>query len=408
MIRGDDLAPAPRPQAAATSQRVGWLDGIKALAILWIAYFHCYEAYISKRLPSPLGSHYLGRFIRQANPHSTTGLASTLGQAIFNAIAGVGFHAVGVFIVMSGFGLCLSLARTNGPRGGWQGWYRSRLLRLYPMYWAAHLLYLISPFQARLEAVDHRFFLSLLGDRVVPIYMMFYYLNPAWWYFGLILELYLVFPLLYAMMRRLGPGWFLLLCAIETIGSRYLVIYVLKTSGYYLLGAFFGCRLWEFALGMVVGTWYWHDRARADARLLGLGGFVAGVVIYTAGLYTYGHGVAYTLTDALIGTGLFLILAQIAWQTRRLPALEAALAYLGVYSYGFYLVHQPYVIYFGSRLHQLTMTEFAFAAIPLVAIVAYAASWLERGVNAVADRVLERPGRTAPPAPPAVRAASSQ
>ena len=49
------MAPAPRPQAAATSQRVGWLDGIKALAILWIAYFHCYEAYISKRLPSPLG-----------------------------------------------------------------------------------------------------------------------------------------------------------------------------------------------------------------------------------------------------------------------------------------------------------------------------------------------------------------
>ena len=72
--------------------------------------------------------------------------------------------------------------------------------------------------------------------------MMFYYANPAWWYFGLILELYLVFPILFALMRKLGAGWFLLLCAVETIVSRYLVIYVLKTSGYYLLGAFSGCR----------------------------------------------------------------------------------------------------------------------------------------------------------------------
>lgn len=402
------MASDPGPPIAASGQRLRWLDGIKGLAILWVAYFHCYESYINKRLPSPLGRHYFARFIHQADPRSAAAFVTCIGRAIFNAIAGVGFHAVGVFIVMSGFGLCLSLARTNGPRDGWRGWYRSRLLRLFPMYWAAHLLYLVSPFQSRPEPIDYRFILSFFGDRIVPIYMMFYYLNPAWWYFGLILELYLVFPILFALMRKLGPGWFLAFCAVETIVSRYLVIYVLKTSGYYLLGAFFGCRLWEFGLGMVIGTWYWRDRAWVDARVLSPGGFAAGVVIYTAGLYSYDYGVAYTLTDGLIGTGLFLILAQLAWRTRRWPRVEAAVAYVGVFSYGFYLVHQPYVIYFGARMRELTIAEFALAAIPLIAILAYAASWFERGVNALFNRIVERRGRGASTGSAPIRAASAR
>jgi peptidoglycan/LPS O-acetylase OafA/YrhL len=385
------LASNPHPPVKSSGPRLRWLDGIKGLAILWIAFFHCFEAYNNKRLPSPLGPHYFARFIEQANPRSTFAFVACIAKAAFDAVAGVGFHAVGVFVVMSGFGLCLSLARAGGPRSGWPGWYRSRLVRLFPMYWAAHLLYLVSPFQSRLEPIDFRFILSFLGDRIIPIYTIFYYLNPAWWYFGLILELYIVFPILFTLMRRLGPGWFLALCAVETIISRYLIIYVFKTSGYYTLGAFFGCRLWEFAFGMVVGTWYWQDRARADAHILSFSGLAAGVVLYAAGLYTYGSGIAYTLTDGLIGTGLFLILAQLAWQSRRLPRWDAMLAYVGVYSYGFYLVHQPYVIFFGSRLRSLSMTEFTVVAIVLIAALAYGASWLERGVNVIADRLLESP-----------------
>jgi peptidoglycan/LPS O-acetylase OafA/YrhL len=397
----------PASSGVTAAPRLRWLDGIKGLAILWIAYFHCYEAYINRRLPSPLGSQYLAHFFAQAAPADASAFAVTACRALFNAVAGVGFHAVGVFVVMSGFGLCMSLARTGGPRGGWRGWYSARLFRLFPMYWAAHLVFLLSPFQSRPEPIDYRFILSFLGDRIAPIYMLFYYANPAWWYFGLILELYLVFPLLYSLMRKLGPRWFLILCAIETIVSRYVVIYVLKTSGYYLLGAFFGCRLWEFAFGMVVGTWYWHQRERADELILSGRGLIAGIAIYTAGLYTYNHGAAYTLTDGLIGTGLFLILAQIAWQARHLRWLDAAIAYVGVYSYGFYLVHQPYVIYAGSRLRGLTMSEFALVDLILVAILAYGSSWLERGVNAITNRILAAPGCGASTGPAQIRTASA-
>jgi peptidoglycan/LPS O-acetylase OafA/YrhL len=375
--------------AAPAGQRIRWLDGVKALAILWIAYFHCFEAYVNQRLPSPLDPDYFRRAIRQCAPPSTSALIECAVKATYAAIAGVGFHAVGVFVIMSGFGLTYSLAFMDVPSGGWSGWYRTRVLRLFPMYWAAHLLYLVSPFEARLEPIDYRFVLSFLGDRIAPIYYMFYYLNPAWWYFGLILELYLVFPFLFRLMRRAGAGTFLVICAAVTIVSRYMVIFVLNASGYYLLGAFFGCRLWEFGLGMVLGVRYRTNRTWVEANLFSVRGLVAGSLIYTAGLYSYGSALTYTLTDGLIGSGLFVILAQLAWQSRRLPRLESAIAYIGVYSYGFYLVHQPYVIYFGERTRGMPLLEFAIAAIPLVLSIALGSSLLERAVNAISNRVFE-------------------
>jgi peptidoglycan/LPS O-acetylase OafA/YrhL len=384
------LSAALQSSAPVPTPRLRWLDGIKGLAILWIAYFHGYEAWVNGRWPSPLGPHYFAQFIQRAAPSSAVSFLETVVKASFAAIAGVGFHAVGVFIVMSGFGLCYSLARTGGPPDGWKGWYRSRLVRLFPMYWAAHLLYLISPFEARLEPIDYRFILSFFGDRVVPIYKIFYYLNPAWWYFGLILELYIAFPVLYALMRRLGARWFLVFCAVETIVSRYLVIFVLQTSGYYALGAFFGCRLWEFAFGMVVGTWYRQEREWVDRCLFSAGGLTAGIVIYVAGLYSYGPPIAYVDMDALIGTGLFIILAHLAFQSRRIEWLERGIAYVGIYSYGFYLIHQPYMIYFASRLRWMPIWKFALVQIPIVIALALLAGGIERAVNAATNRVLER------------------
>ena len=97
-------------------------------------------------------------------------------------ISGIGFHAVGVFIILSGWALMESTARrAESASLKWGSWYRARFLRLYPMYWVAHLVYLVSPFVARLEPVDSRIILSLLGLRFIDITMNFMYLNAAWW-----------------------------------------------------------------------------------------------------------------------------------------------------------------------------------------------------------------------------------
>src|SRR5262249_44346159 len=232
---------------ASANARLSWLDDMKGISILWIAFFHFLGTYANGRYPDPLGPHYFSSFFSPCAPSSVLGTLGCTAQGLFIAISLVGFHAVAVFLVLSGFGLTFSLARTGEPDGGWLGWYRGRLLRLFPMYWLAHLVYLISPFISRPEPVDYRFFLSFLGDRVWPVDTIFYYINPAWWYFGLLVELYLVFPLLFRLLQKVGPPGFLVFCGAATFLSRYLLLTVLGANGYYVQGAFFGARLWEFA-----------------------------------------------------------------------------------------------------------------------------------------------------------------
>jgi peptidoglycan/LPS O-acetylase OafA/YrhL len=248
------------------------------------------------------------------------------------------------------------------------------------MYWVAHLVYLVSPFVARPDPLDWRFLASFLGNRVWPP-SLFYYANPAWWFFGLILQLYLVFPLLMMGLRRLGPARFLAACIAFTIASRALLLFVLDANGNFLQGAFFGSRLWEFATGMVLGHALRHARERTLAWVLGPVGLAAGAVIYAAGFWSYRPGFSYTCTDGLVATGLFLLLAHANRALLLVPGLRTPLVLLGVYSYGFYLLHEPYVLYAGERLRELPLWSFVAVAIPILAAIAVGSGLLENLVN---------------------------
>jgi len=383
----------PAPPAA----RLTWLDGMKGISILWIAFFHFYTTYTNNRYPDPLGPQYFSKFLTQCAPTSALESLGCVAHGFFVAISSVGFHAVAVFLVLSGFGLTYSLAKTGNPEDGWLGWYRGRLLRLFPMYWVAHLIYLISPFVARPEPVDYRFVLSFLGDRIYPVDSIFYYINPAWWYFGLLIQLYLVFPVLFRLLQKLGPIWFLVVCGAVTFISRYLLLVVLSTHGYYIQGvgyyvqgAFFGARLWEFALGMVLGFVYRRYPVEVENSLFSVPMLAAGVVNYALGLYSYATVQTYIFNDALIGTGLFVILAHIARWCELLPRVGGTLAYVGAFSYGLYLVHQPYVLYFGVRMREMNELLFIILAWGIIALMTVVAIPLERYVNQLTSRVLDR------------------
>src|SRR6516165_7847987 len=177
-------------------KRLLWIDISKGLAILFVAYFHFFSTYFQHGvLPPPDWSNIAAATL-------------TILRLVWWKISGLGFHAVGVFIILSGWTLMHStLRRTESRAAGmnWGKWYGARLLRLYPMYWVAHLVYLVSPFVARLEPIDQRIVLSLLGLRFIHIEMNFMYLNAAWWYFSMLIQLYLIFPLLFIAAKRLGP-----------------------------------------------------------------------------------------------------------------------------------------------------------------------------------------------------------
>jgi len=381
--RATERRPAGRIEA-----RLDWLDGTKGIAILWIVFFHFFIAYNGGRLPWSLDPGYFAAYEKICAPESPVSRALCLGSAIVAAAVQMGFHGVAVFLVLSGFGLSYALARSGRPPVAWPGWYRSRLVRLLPMYWVAHLVFLASPFQARLDPVDYRFALSFLGDRVVPIETMFYYFNPALWYFGLLLQLYLVFPVLFVALERLGVARFLVLAAVITVGARWLLVLAMPVRGDWVQGGFFACRLWEFALGMAAGALWRARPAAIDAAILSSRGLLAGGVLYALGLASYGALWSYLFTDALIGTGLTVILACVARVAGRLPGVGTAVMTVGASSYGLYLVHQPYVQYFGERMRSLDTAVFVVGAGGIIAILALGAMALERAVNGLTRRVL--------------------
>ena len=361
--------------------RLQWIDGMKGISILWIAFFHGFNFLGGSRFPRPLSDGYLAAMYRSCRPTTWLGEIGCALESFGVAFGQLGYHAVAVFLVLSGFGLTYSLAKTAEPPNGWIGWYRSRLLRLFPMYWIAHLVYLVSPFQARYEPIDYHFALSFFGDRIWPLDMIFYYFNPALWYFGLLLELYVVFPLLFRLLRGMGVVPFLLVCAAATFASRYLLLCVWPVNGYWVQGAFFMARLWEFALGMAMGI-----VARGSPEALGRwvfspAVFVVGALLYTLGLYSYEALWSYTFTDALIGTGLAIVLAHVARGCERVHSLGAALATVGTYSYGLYLLHQPYVLYVAARVQSLPTPTFVAAIVSLIAVLTLAAMTIERRVN---------------------------
>src|SRR6266581_1143844 len=95
-------------------KRLLWLDSSKGLAILLVAYFHFFRTYFEHGILPP------------ADWSGLTAGALTIARLVWLKISGLGFHAVGVFIILSGWTLMQSTAR-RAESGviAWGSWYRA-------------------------------------------------------------------------------------------------------------------------------------------------------------------------------------------------------------------------------------------------------------------------------------------
>ena len=375
--------------------RLAWYDGVRGIAILWIAIFHFFMAYDASRHPWLLGWSSFPAFMEGCAPAS---FLETIGCVINGVLAAIferGSQGVAVFVVASGFGLTLSLVKKGMPPGGWGIWYWKRLIRLYPLYWLAHLVCLVSPFVSLADPIDYRFLLSFLGNRFYPPDTMFYYLVPAWWYFGLLIQLYVIFPVLFRLLLKLGPMRFLLLSILVTVITRTVLVDVLHANSNYEQGAFCLGRLWEFATGMALAYWYHEKPALLEQRLFSGTTFVIGIVLYVLGAYSYQPVFFHSLTDGLIGTGLTILLAHCARWVNRMGVVGSTLGKVGAFSYGLYLLHQPYVIYLGEYLRPQPMLYFVPCAFLILGVMAITCMYVEQYVNALVTSLFDR-SRTKP------------
>ncbi|GAB1543890.1 hypothetical protein NUACC21_65660 [Scytonema sp. NUACC21] len=339
------------------------LPAIKGLAILAIVMFHL--------------------LIYSANPKSFSHIVATsTGKGLGGLIDGflyticlLGSHGVHFFLIASGFGLAASWWRqTYSSKKSSRpftivSFWRRRLLRLLPLYWLAIcfalILLLINrnwvPYggeiftQGSME-VFAAIVTTLTTVRNV-IWKYYFFLNGAWWYVGLSIQLYLIFPFLIRFIQRWGCSILLIASLLISLTYRGLIVALplnQLVTELLLRGSLFPSRLFEFVFGMVLAIslleknnlkntntfnslFQFSKNLVIERRWLGLNLFlwVLGVACDWASSNEQWI-ILKVPADALIGIGEFSLVFQL------LTAMKWAnnwLNILGNYSYGIFLTH---------------------------------------------------------------------
>lgn len=247
--------------------------------------------------------------------------------ATASKFGGAGIH---IFFICSGFGLTLSNLRR--PLG-WKEFFRKRLRKIYIPYILVVLVSAALPWMSsgvdRLSAVLSHIFLYKM---FVPAYNITF--GAQFWFVSTIFQFYFVFPLLDRVRSILGDRKFLWIC-----GALSLIwMTVTAVTGLYqerIWGSFFLQYLWEFALGMCLGSL--HHQGKLDGRKFSLP--VTGAVTLAAlalyALMALKGGPLSAFNDmfgAIAMGGICLLLYQ-------LKPLRSVFVWINSFSYELYLVH---------------------------------------------------------------------
>jgi peptidoglycan/LPS O-acetylase OafA/YrhL/lysophospholipase L1-like esterase len=338
------VAPRPVRASAPSAARLAWVDGLKAFALVWIVWNHVAERVFGFPFAANPAADWppLQDRIAQLAPLRGHGwLDVPLNAARW--IGWSGDQGVQLFLIAGGFALTWGLlARNAGTQLPLREFWRRRAARIFPLWWAVHLLFLLPCLLIGrgLDPGERTFWLDLLAVRVTPYQL--YYFAPAWWYVGLVVQLYAVYPLLWSALRRLGTGRFLALSlaiAFVVRGAGLLVF-----EGYldaWSRGAIFITRLPEFALGMGLAAWMHAQPSTADAWLRRRGTRVAALGVWMAGSALSLTLLGMTVAPFLLGTGAFGVLYVAAANRGR----GGVWAWMGRHSYSLFLTHQPFVAF---------------------------------------------------------------
>jgi peptidoglycan/LPS O-acetylase OafA/YrhL len=204
----------------------------------------------------------------------------------------------------------------------------------------------------------------------------------------MLIQFYLIFPLLFWAAQRLGPWTFLLIACAAGFFARYLMLIVYPQDGLWILGGFAICRLPEFAFGMALGMWHRRSTARAEWFLLRGAGLVTGLLLYPAALQLYHNGLTYVFVDLATGACCFLVIVGLAGIISRFPGPAKLFALVGAFSYGLYLIHQPYVIWLGLRIREQPIWMFLLIAAATLAVLSAWGILLEKSTNALLDKLI--------------------
>lgn len=330
------------------TQRFVWVEAIKAIALLWIFLNHVSEQLFGFPLISnPLSGWPL--FLERLNQ-----LLPLDGYGTWNIpvnllryLGWLGDQGVQLFIIVSGFGLAWGLLNRQADKPvDLLPFYQSRAKRIYPLWWGVHILFIATWFVTGwgLSLFDANTVLSFLGIRITP--ELLYYFSPAWWYFWLLAQLYLVFPFLWNVLRKWGALrlflWSSIIAfAVRGVGLFYFDLYL----DAWARGAIFITRLPEFVFGISLASWMFSSPEKTQKILSSWRATLSAIGVYILGIYLALSLAGMIFAPFLLGASAFVLLYQIS--NRLLSGsgwLQGSVEWLGKHSYSLYLIHHPAIL----------------------------------------------------------------
>jgi peptidoglycan/LPS O-acetylase OafA/YrhL len=198
---------------------------------------------------------------------------------------------------------------------------------------------------------------------------------PQWWYVGLALQVYVVFPLIALLLKRFGIAWVLVGAAAVNALSIAAIELLPPAWGYLEMG-FVGARLVEVVAGVFLFTvlsmpggraWGRHERLLMWALIVGS---FATLAFVQPGEWV--HWMFQISVVATVGLVLWVPLPKsLAWM--RSGPMRGAAEWIGTVSYPLYLCHYAVIALVLASLEWaglLTTPLLLFAGVPLSLLAA--------------------------------------
>lgn len=189
-----------------TKKDTSALKGFAILCIVFHNFFHHLD-------PSPGENEFL------FSPNTVHGFFSLIGEQpseFINIIFSyLGHFGVQIFILLSGYGLAISMLKHGKD---WTTFMVDRLKKLYPLLLTGIIVLMLfkivdeATFFGQSEWTETMYKLLFVGNLIPNSGLS---LNGPWWFFGLIFELYLLFPLLFSCIKRYGWKAFAAICVVS-------------------------------------------------------------------------------------------------------------------------------------------------------------------------------------------------